>query len=164
MNGSSLIGGIENVMSNEVPISGGICGDDDKFEKTLASYKEDAKTGEVIIIGLYGESLEISVASFGGWITFGPERLITKSTANVLYEIHDNPALELYRKYLGDKANELPRASLFYPLHVKAENKEIPVVRTILSINENQNSMTLAGDVPINATVQLMMAKPSHDF
>lgn len=158
VNGSSLIAGIENVMSNEVPISGGICGDDDKFEKTLASYKEDPKTGEVIIIGLYGESLEISVASFGGWITFGPERLITKSTANVLYEIDDKPALELYRKYLGDKANELPRASLFYPLHVKAENKEIPVVRTILSINENQNSMTLAGDVPINSTVQLMMA------
>ncbi len=158
VNGSSLIAGIENVFLNNIAISGGICGDDDKFEKTLASYKENPKTGEVILIGLYGETLEITVASYGGWLTFGPERLITSSEANVLYEIDDKPALELYRKYLGDKADELPKASLLYPLHVKAENRERAVVRTILSINEEKNSMTLAGDVPINSTVQLMMA------
>ncbi|AEW86491.1 histidine kinase [Flavobacterium columnare] len=158
VNGSSLIAGIESVMFNNVPISGGICGDDDKFEKTLASYKENPKAGEVILIGLYGETLEISVASHGGWLTFGPERLITKSEANILYEIDDKPALELYRKYLGEKANELPKAALLYPLHVKAENKVRAVVRTVLSIDENNNSMTLAGDVPINSKVQLMMA------
>ncbi|WP_375605494.1 FIST signal transduction protein [Flavobacterium davisii] len=158
VNGSSLIAGIEAIQLNNIPISGGICGDDDRFQKTIASYKENPKTGEVILVGLYGKTLEISAASYGGWITFGPERLITKSEANILYEIDDKPALELYRKYLGDKANELPKASLLYPLHVKAENKEKAVVRTVLNINENNNSMTLAGDVPINSKVQLMMA------
>lgn len=158
VNGSSLITGIETVLSNTISISGGICGDDDKFEKTLASYKEDPKTGEVILIALYGETLEVSAASYGGWITFGPERLITKSEANILYEIDEKPALELYRKYLGDKAKELPKASLLYPLYVKAENKKQAVVRTVLNINEENNSMTLAGDVPVNSTVQLMMA------
>ncbi|WP_376777463.1 FIST signal transduction protein [Flavobacterium covae] len=157
VNGNSLIAGIESIMLHNIPISGGICGDDDRFQKTLASYKEDPKTGEVILIGLYGETLEISVASHGGWLTFGPERLITKSNANILYEIDDKPALELYRKYLGDKANELPKAALLYPLHVKAENKERAVVRTVLNINEDNHSMTLAGDVPINSKVQLMM-------
>ncbi|OWP85022.1 histidine kinase [Flavobacterium davisii] len=158
VNGSSLIAGIESIQLNNIPISGGICGDDDRFQKTIASYKENPKTGEVILVGLYGKTLEISAASYGGWITFGPERLITKSEANILYEIDGKPALELYRKYLGDKANELPKASLLYPLHVKAENKEKAVVRTVLNINENNNSMTLAGDVPINSKVQLMMA------
>ncbi|QYS88010.1 FIST signal transduction protein [Flavobacterium davisii] len=158
VNGSSLIAGIEAIQLNNIPISGGICGDDDRFQKTIASYKENPKTGEVILVGLYGKTLEISAASYGGWITFGPERLITKSEANILYEIDDKPALELYRKYLGDKANELPKASLLYPLHVKAENKEKAVVRTVLNIDENNNSMTLAGDVPINSKVQLMMA------
>ncbi|RVU90914.1 histidine kinase [Flavobacterium columnare] len=158
VNGSSLIAGIEAIQLNNIPISGGICGDDDRFQKTIASYKENPKTGEVILVGLYGKTLEISAASYGGWITFGPERLITKSEANILYEIDGKPALELYRKYLGDKANELPKASLLYPLHVKAENKEKAVVRTVLNINENNNSMTLAGDVPINSKVQLMMA------
>lgn len=158
VNGSSLINGIETDIHGKTLISGGLCGDDAKFEKTLASYKENPKPGEVIMIGFYGETLEISVASFGGWTTFGPERLITKSIANVLYEIDGLPALELYKKYLGDKADQLPQASLLYPLNVTAQNKNEAVVRTILSINEEENSMTLAGDMPENAKVQLMMA------
>ena len=123
VNGSSLIDGLETEIHGKTVISGGLCGDDARFEKTLASYKENPKPGEVVMIGFYGETLEISVASFGGWTTFGPERLITKSNSNVLYEIDGLPALELYKKYLGDKADQLPQASLLYPLNVTAENK-----------------------------------------
>ena len=158
VNGSSLIEGLEKNISNAIPISGGMCGDDAKFEKTLASYKENPKEGEVVLIGFYGDTLEISFASFGGWSTFGPERIITKSQANVLYEIDGQPALDLYKKYLGEKASQLPQASLLYPLNVTPEGKNEPVVRTILGIDNDNQSMTLAGDVPENSKVQLMMA------
>lgn len=158
VNGSSLIEGLEENIKNSIPISGGMCGDDAKFEKTLASYKVQPKEGEVILIGFYGETLEISFASFGGWSTFGPERIITKSEGNILYEIDDQPALDLYKKYLGDKADQLPQASLLYPLNVTPEGKTAPVVRTILGIDNEKQSMTLAGDVPVNSKVQLMMA------
>jgi hypothetical protein len=158
VNGSSLIEGLEKDIQNKVPISGGMCGDDAKFEKTLASYKENPKEGEVVLIGFYGEALEISFSSFGGWSSFGPERIITRSEANVLYEIDGQPALDLYKKYLGDKANQLPQASLLYPLNVTPEGKTQAVVRTILNINTEDQSMILAGDVPENAKVQLMMA------
>lgn len=158
VNGSSLIQGLEKNILNAIPISGGMCGDDAKFEKTLASYKESPKEGEVVLIGFYGDTLEITFASFGGWSTFGPERIITKSEANILYEIDDQPALELYKKYLGDKSNQLPQASLLYPLNVTLEGKTKPVVRTILGIDNEKQSMTLAGDVPENSKVQLMMA------
>jgi len=158
INGSSLIEGLEENIENAIPISGGMCGDDAKFEKTLASYKTNPKEGEVVLIGFYGETLEISFASFGGWSTFGPQRIITKSEANILYEIDGQPALDLYRNYLGEKANQLPQASLLYPLNVTPEGKKEPVVRTILGIDNEKQSMTLAGDVPINSRVQLMMA------
>jgi hypothetical protein len=158
VNGSSLIDGLESNKSSSISLTGGLCGDDARFEKTLASYKENPKEGEVVLIGFYGETLDISFASFGGWIPFGPERKITKSKANMLFEIDDIPALDLYKKYLGDKASELPQASLLYPLNVTPEGKNNPVVRTILSINNENNSMVLAGDVPVNSRVQLMMA------
>lgn len=158
VNGSSLIDGIEQNMNPYISITGGMCGDDARFEKTVASYKENPKEGEVILIGFYGDSLEISFASFGGWIPFGPERKITKSRGNSLFEIDGKPALDLYKHYLGDKASELPQASLLYPLNVIPEGKDEAVVRTILSINEENNSMVLAGDVPVNSKVQLMMA------
>lgn len=158
VNGSSLINGLETSIENTISITGGMCGDDARFEKTLASYKENPKEGEVILIGFYGDSLEITFASFGGWEPFGPERVITKSENNILYEIDGQPALDLYKKYLGTKSSELPQASLLYPLNVTPDDKNEPVVRTILNINNDDQSMILAGDVPVNSRVQLMMA------
>ena len=79
VNGSSLILGLEKNIDDIISITGGMCGDDARFEKTLVSYKENPKVGEVVLIGFYGESLEISFASHGGWTSFGPERKITKS-------------------------------------------------------------------------------------
>lgn len=158
VNGSSLIKGLERDINSEISITGGMCGDDARFERTVASYKENPKEGEVILIGFYGETLEITYSSFGGWIPFGPERIITKSEANILYEIDGQPALDLYKNYLGDKAIELPQASLLYPLNVTPKGKKEPVVRTILNINNDNQSMILAGDVPLNSRVQLMMA------
>lgn len=158
VNGSSLIEGIEADLGKDIPLTGGMAGDGPRFEKTLVSYQEQPKEGEVALIGFYGETLEISFASIGGWIPFGPERTITNSNGNILNELDFQPALDLYSKYLGEKAKELPQASLLYPLSVTPKGKSKPVVRTILNIDKETNSMILAGDVPMDSKVQLMMA------
>ncbi|MEH6680476.1 MAG: FIST N-terminal domain-containing protein [Sediminicola sp.] len=157
VNGSDLIAGLEQGGDGSIGISGGLCGDDDRFEVTLSSYNQPPKEGEVVGIGFYGNSLEISCANFGGWTPFGPERLITKSRKNILFELDGKPALELYKKYLGDKARELPKSALLYPLSVRTNEGEA-IVRTILNIDEERNAMILAGDVPEGSKVQLMMA------
>lgn len=156
VNGSDLTKGMQE-SAPDVLITGGLCGDAARFEKTLASYNEQPKEGEIIVIGFYGETFEASFSIYGGWTPFGPERLITKSEGNVLYEIDGKPALDLYKTYLGDKAEELPGSALIYPLNVKSQENEQSFVRTILNIDEEHNAMILAGDVPENATVQLMM-------
>ncbi len=156
VNGSSLISGFKNG-NQEVNISGGLCGDGDRFQKTLCSYNERPKEGDVVAIGFYGDSLEISSASYGGWSTFGPERSVTKSKGNILFELDGKPALNLYKEYLGEKSKELPKSALLYPLNVCVDDQQ-PIVRTILNINETQNTMVLAGDIPEGSTVQLMMS------
>ena len=158
VNGSGLIEGLESAEGFKASITGGLCGDGARFEKTLTSYNENPKQGEVVAIGFYGDALEVSYANFGGWTPFGPERTITKSKGNVLFEIDGKPALDLYKKYLGDKADELPQAALLYPLTVQQNTESEPLVRTILNIDEKENSMILAGDVPMNSKVQLMMS------
>ena len=158
VNGSALIEGLERDLDTGIAITGGLCGDDARFERTLAGVNEIPQEGEIIAIGLYGDSLEVSFSNYGGWQPFGPERIVTKSAGNVLYELDDKPALDLYKTYLGDKASQLPQASLFYPLSVRIEGKENPLVRTILNIEEESNTMILAGDIPMNSSVQLMMA------
>lgn len=157
VNGSSIVEGMELGLDASVDLTGGICSDGPRFEKTLVSYKENPKVGEVVAIGLYGETLEISFASFGGWFPFGPDRVITKSSQNILYELDNQPALDIYIKYLGEKASELPQSALLYPLNVMIPGKKIPVVRTILGIDYEKKAMILAGDVPENSVVQFMM-------
>lgn len=157
VNGSQLAVGMNFATDNELLITGGLCGDDDKFESTLSSYNENPKKGEIVAIGFYGDSLEVSFATSGGWKPFGPERIVTKSKDNVLFELDGKPALDLYKTYLGSKANELPGAALLYPLNVKSVNDDKSIVRTILNIDEKENSMILAGDIKEGSTVQLMM-------
>ncbi len=157
VNGSDLLKGLEFNEQKTFCITGGLCGDGPRFEKTLAGLNQ-AKEGEVVVIGFYGETLEISFASVGGWIPFGPERMITKSKNNILHELDGKPALDLYSKYLGEKASELPQSSLLYPLYVSEIGKKHPIVRTILNIDRENKTMILAGDVPQGARVQLMMA------
>ncbi|WP_299898321.1 FIST N-terminal domain-containing protein [uncultured Aquimarina sp.] len=157
VNGSALIDGIEEVYK-DIPCTGGLCGDDARFEKTLVGYNEKPKEGEIVAVGFYGDTLQITSAQYGGWNPFGPERIITKSVDNILYELDNQPALDLYKKYLGDKASELPQSALLYPLSVKTEGRKEAIVRTILNIDEEKNAMILAGDVPEGSVVQLMMA------
>ncbi len=157
INGSQLTKGMNAATNNEILITGGLCGDDAKFEKTIASYNENPKQGEIVAIGFYGKTLETTFSIHGGWTPFGPERIVTKSKDNILYELDHKPALDLYKKYLGEKSKELPSAALLYPLNVKIEGEKQSIVRTILNINENENAMILAGDIPENARVQLMM-------
>ena len=156
VNGSDLTKGMQ-AGAPKVLITGGLCGDDARFERTLASYNEVPKDGEIVVIGFYGKSFEASFSIYGGWTPFGPERLVTRAVGNVLYEIDSKPALDLYKTYLGDKAKELPASALIYPLNVKSKENNQSFVRTILNIDEENNAMILAGDVPEQAIVQLMM-------
>ncbi len=162
INGSQLTQGISENLQQDVLVTGGLCGDSDRFEKTISGYNQAPKEGEIIAVGFYGDSLEISCSLYGGWTPFGPERIVTKSKANVLYELDGKPALDLYKKYLGEKSKELPSAALLYPLNVKIKEENHAIVRTILNIDDAKKGMILAGDIPEGAKVQLMMTNVDH--
>ena len=157
INGSQLTKGMSSSNDDNLLITGGLCGDDTRFEKTLASYNENPKEGEIVAVGFYGETLEVTFSIHGGWTPFGPERTVTKSEGNILFELDGQPALDLYKTYLGDKAKDLPGAALLYPLNVKSDDEAQSIVRSILNINEDDNSVILAGDIKENSKVQLMM-------
>lgn len=157
VNGSELTKGMNQVSDNNVLITGGLCGDDARFERTLVSYNENPKDGEIVAIGFYGATFEASSSVYGGWQPFGPERIVTKAKGNILYELDYQPALNLYKKYLGEKSAQLPSSALYYPLKVTPKNEDYSYVRTILNISEEHNAMIFAGDIPVDAKVQLMM-------
>jgi hypothetical protein len=159
VNGSQLISGVNSVLPDSVVVTGGLAGDGDKFQKTWVLKNGYPESDFVSAVGFYGDHVKIGHGSKGGWDIFGPERRVTKSTNNVLYEIDGKPALELYKSYLGERATELPASALLFPLALRANSTdENQIVRTILGVNEANQSMTFAGDLPENSLVQLMRA------
>jgi len=117
-------------------------------------------SGKVVLIGFYGNDINIGYGSLGGWDSFGPLRTITKSDKNVLYELDNKPALTLYKQYLGELADNLPSSGLLFPLNLHMDDDEhgVSVVRTLLAVNEDDQSMTFAGDLPTGKKVNLMKA------
>lgn len=159
VNGSDLVAGMRNALPEGINLTGGLAGDGPHFKKTLVVGKDGkAEEGLVTAIGFYGNNLEVKFGSFGGWDSFGIERQITKSSDNVLYELDNVPALQLYKSFLGEKSKDLPASALLFPLSLRTEAGQPPVVRTILAIDEEEQSMTFAGNLPQGSYVRLMKA------
>jgi hypothetical protein len=159
VNGTELLRGLNAILPPSVVVTGGLAGDGSRFARTWVLHEGAPVSGRVCAVGLYGERVTIGHGSKGGWDIFGPERVITRSAGNVLYEIDDRPALGLYKEYLGDLASGLPATALLFPLSMRrSRTEETRLVRTILGISEQDRSMTFAGDVPEGSLVQLMRA------
>lgn len=158
VNGSQLVKGITTALPPTVSVTGGLSGDGNAFGRTVVLADEGAVDNTITALGMYGDRLRIGCGSLGGWDAFGPERLITRSEDNVLYELDGKSALDLYRMYLGDHAEGLPGTGLLFPLAVRAPDSDVNLVRTILAVDEASKSMTFAGDVPRGWTARLMRA------
>ncbi|MDR3681600.1 MAG: FIST N-terminal domain-containing protein [Flavipsychrobacter sp.] len=158
INGSELVAGFNENNTRKVPVTGGLAGDAARFSKTYSGLNAVPAQGNVIAIGFYGNAISIGHGSFGGWDEFGRERTITKSDKNILYEIDGRNALDLYKEYLGDYVNDLPGSALLFPLSLKMEGSDTTLVRTILSVNEDDKSMIFAGNLPVGSKVRLMKA------
>ncbi|MEZ5172797.1 MAG: FIST N-terminal domain-containing protein [Bacteroidia bacterium] len=158
VNGTLLVQGLREHLPEHVHVTGGLAGDGAQFEKTFVLSNSGVSSNKISAIGFYGESLKVGFGSFGGWDSFGIERMVTSSNGNVLHEIDGEPALKLYKSFLGEKAGELPASGLLFPLSMRTKADETAVVRTILSVNEAEQSITFAGDLPEGSYVKMMKA------
>jgi hypothetical protein len=159
INGSALVDGVTSIVGSGVPVMGGLAGDGGAFKQTWTWGVNGVTDNHVIGLGLYGNSLDFSYGCFGGWEPFGPERRITRCDGNVLYELDGKPALDIYKRYLGEYAKGLPASGLLFPLAILgADRKSVGLIRTILGIDESNGSLTLAGAIESNGYVKLMHA------
>jgi hypothetical protein len=159
VNGSELVRGLNSVLPRSVVITGGLAADGDRFRRTwVFDGKAPAPSG-VVALGLYGNRVTVTHGSKGGWDIFGLERRVTRSEGNVLFELDGKPALKLYKDYLGERASGLPATALLFPLAMRlGRDDDKQLVRTVLAVNEEAQSLTFAGDIATGSLVQLMHA------
>jgi hypothetical protein len=161
VNASELVQGLAAALPPRVQIAGGLAGDADRFARTWTLVDGVPRSGWVSAIALSGP-VDIRTASRSGWEPFGPDRRITRAERNVLYELDGRPALQIYKDYLGELASGLPATALLFPLAVRRDGTQVDgIVRTVLGVDEDAQSMTFAGDIPQGGQARLMRA--GHD-
>ncbi len=159
INGSALIDGLSSTLGPSVKISGGLAADGGRIQRTYVLDQHGVSTTRIVALGFCGATIEVRHGHFGGWRPFGPARVVTRADGNILYELDGERALDLYRRYLGSYARDLPASGLLFPLAMLGEDhKELGLVRTILGIDEVAGSLILAGDLIVGGYVQLMHA------
>jgi len=157
VNGTPLVRALVAGLPPGVRVTGGLAADGPRFGHTWTWDGTSVAAGRVLAVGLYGEGVAVRTGVRGGWDVFGPERRISGATGNVLHSLDGRPALQLYKEYLGDRARELPASALLFPLAVRLPDGG-RVVRTVLGVDEQTQSMTFAGDIPEGGLAQLMRA------
>jgi hypothetical protein len=137
-------------------LSGGLASNGTALTHSAVGLDGPPVTGRIVALALTGESLVIGTGSVGGWDFFGPERIVTRATTAVVYELDGERALDVYKRYLGEFASELPGSALLFPLAVHV-TRDAPVgVRTIMAVDEATGSIRFAGDIPQGSIVRLM--------
>jgi hypothetical protein len=163
INGSALINGINAVLGERVPVTGGLGGDNGAFAQTYAITPAGAVGDGVVAIGLYGDDLIIGQGSYGGWSPFGPARKVTRCEGTVLYELDGRPALQIYKDYLGEYAEQLPSSGLLFPFEMLDRNEaQVGLIRTILGIDEAEGALILAGEIDPEGFLRLMHASTEN--
>ncbi|MCB1801146.1 MAG: FIST C-terminal domain-containing protein [Gammaproteobacteria bacterium] len=158
INGSDLAATIQGVLPPDVLVTGGLAGDGDRFAQTAVFFNDEIVHDAMIAVGFYGDHIRLGHGSLGGWDSFGPMRKVTRSEGNVLYELDNQSALSLYKRYLGDYAKDLPASGLLFPLSLEAEQDGNELVRTLLAVDEEAQSLTFAGSLPEGSRARLMKA------
>jgi hypothetical protein len=160
MNGAELVRGLREWLGQDVVITGGLAGDGGAFKQTFTLLNDTIDDRQIVGLGIYGASIKIGCGSMGGWKPFGPVRTVTRIDGNILYELDGQPALEVYKKYLGAHAAQLPASGLRFPFAIlNANEDQSGLIRTILGLDEKAGSLTFAGDIPMGGLVRLMHAE-----
>ncbi|WP_273429239.1 FIST signal transduction protein [Chitinibacter tainanensis] len=161
VNGSALVQGVAEALPQPVPIIGGLAGDNGAFASTSVLSQHGCSAQQVVAMAIPA-GIRLGHGSFGGWQPFGPARKVTRCAGNILYELDGEPALSMYKRYLGEYAEQLPASGLLFPLEkLGPDHSQSGLVRTILGVDEAAGSLILAGDLVPDGYLRLMHA--SHD-
>jgi hypothetical protein len=159
INGTALLDGLQQVLGDAVPVVGGMAADDGRFCQTFTLHQAAWHDHQLVAVGLYGQQLQVGHGSCGGWSTFGPARQVSRCQQNILYELDGAPALDVYKRYLGEYATALPGSGLLFPFAMLGSSGEDQgVIRAILGVNEQDGSLTLAGELANGSQLKLMHA------
>lgn len=161
-NGDNIIKGAEDVLGKEVSLVGGGAGDDSQFKQTNLYLGGKLLSNIVLGIGFFG-NFSCGAGARHGLAPISRGYRVTKAKGNIIFEIEDKPAFEMYKQYLKDeiaaleaKSEPIAKITVMYPLGIHAPNEEGYLIRAVLAANED-GSIVLPGEIQEGTEVFIMI-------
>jgi len=156
---SNLLSGLQERLGRSFPLVGASASDDMRFLKTYLYFNQELLSDSAVGI-LWGGKLNFGLGIKHGWKPLGKPRTVTKSQGDIVYEIDNKPASQIYEEYLAcdlpKLQKEMRRISVLYPIGIDMPQEEEYILRNILSI-ENNGSLRLQGNVTLGSSIRLMI-------
>jgi hypothetical protein len=155
-NGDHIVNGIIGEMGRQVPLFGGLAGDDLKVQETFAFDASRITSNGVVALIFDGNVIALQGVAFSGWKPIGTSKTVTKAQGNIVYEIDGEPAADIYSKYLGLGDERWFTGLAEYPLFLNRDDGSA-VLRVVTGVNDDK-SLVYAGSVTEGAKVRFGMA------
>jgi hypothetical protein len=160
-NADEIIQGIKTRLGDNINIAGGTAGDGAIFKQTFQYHNERVLSDSLVGVAFEGD-FHFATGVGCGWFPVGLSKEVTKAVGNVVYELDGQPALEVYKKFLGKHARSLPAVGVEYPLGLIDPQREINddsyfLCRATMGVDHRAGSITFAGDVPQGSLVKMTM-------
>jgi hypothetical protein len=160
--GDQFIEAIEQHLPAGVTVSGGLASNGLALSDSRVGLDAIPERNTAVAIALSGPHLRVATSVALGFMPFGPIRRVTHTEEHTLWQLDNEPALDVYRRYLGPFSEELPGSALLFPLWVSASDGSGGVTRTILGIEQDGGAMHFAGAIPDQSHVRLMRTHEDH--
>ncbi len=162
LNGGDLLSGINSALPLGASASGGFAGAGGNVHGSSVWCGAESRQFSVAALGLYGDRLRVGRGIGGGWRPFGPERRVTKSVNEAIYEFDRISALELYKQYLGEHAASLPFAALRFPVGLRTRESDPWGVFVITGIDEKNGSLSFDRKISEGSRARFMLGSAEN--
>ena len=151
--GEQIVRGLQAVFPAEVPLIGGLAGDDAAFKQTSV-FTNGSVTHEGAVACVFDSSrVALDGLATSGWVGLGAAKTVTAAEGNVVLTLDGEPALDTYKKYLGIRDEDLPGIGVEYPLQVLRPDGS-HVLRAVVGVDAQRRALIFAGTVPHGAQVR----------
>ncbi len=150
--GEQIVAGLTNFSNNNIPIFGGLAGDDLHIQNTFVFNQKEATNNGMGAIVFNADKVDIQGLATSGWKALGTYHTVTKAEGNVIHTINDVPALDFFIRFFGEYENAnvkdkpISTISAQYPFQIKRSD-DYSVLRSPILGDEEKRTLTLVGSI-----------------
>ena len=143
-----ILEGVKEVLGEDVIIWGGLAADKTGFDYTVVMDHEGIYDDGVVAVGLYGNRLVVNSNS-SSFDNGGIEIDITTAQDNVILEINNQPAGDVFASLIGDRYGSSMSFVSHYPIiSLDPKTRKPMFSRSVYFHEEETNNLYCVGTIP----------------